>query len=155
MGIRAGASGFGAQEHIASRARGHESSQPLDPRSRGFLHSAAMPGADEAEVRRLVREAVERATVKETNGRRMFAGAVSVEACFTMRRPKRAKGREFPSVAPDLDKLLRRTFDGLTSSGVWEDDSRVVSVSASKVYPKQGKDALAVPGAVIRIWEAA
>ena len=60
MGIRAGASGFGAQEHIASRARGHESSQPLDPRSRGFLHSAAMPGADEAEVRRLVREAVER-----------------------------------------------------------------------------------------------
>jgi Holliday junction resolvase RusA-like endonuclease len=101
------------------------------------------------------REAVERATVKETNGRRMFAGAVSVEACFTMRRPKRAKGREFPSVAPDLDKLLRSTFDGLTSSGVWEDDSRVVSVSASKVYPKQGKDALAVPGAVIRIWEAA
>ena len=35
---------------------------------------------------------------------------------------------------PDLDKLLRSTFDAITTAGVWRDDAQVVVVSASKSY---------------------
>ena len=39
-----------------------------------------------------------------------------------------------PHRVPDLDKLIRSTFDALTTANVWEDDARVVAVEALKVY---------------------
>jgi Holliday junction resolvase RusA-like endonuclease len=50
-------------------------------------------------------------------------------------------------VRPDLDKLLRSTLDGLTDAGVWRDDSQVVSISAAKVYAKNGD----TPGVIIEV----
>jgi crossover junction endodeoxyribonuclease RusA len=78
-------------------------------------------------------------------------GPVGLEITFTVRRPKSAKEDALPDNRPDLSKLVRSTEDGLTDAGVWEDDARVVTCMARKVYPGAHPDSLPVPGAVIRI----
>ena len=80
----------------------------------------------------------------------LFRGPVAVDVTFTLLRPKSAKAGARPAGRPDIDKLVRSTFDALTTSGVWEDDGRVVSLIAEKVYVG-GLDALPVPGAVITV----
>jgi Holliday junction resolvase RusA-like endonuclease len=52
---------------------------------------------------------------------------------FYMPRPKTVN-RPSPSVPPDLDKLIRAVFDSLKDSGIVADDSRIVRVSARKLY---------------------
>jgi crossover junction endodeoxyribonuclease RusA len=42
--------------------------------------------------------------------------------------------RRMPSVAPDLDKLIRAVGDALTQANAITDDSRIVRISARKVY---------------------
>lgn len=65
---------------------------------------------------------------------RPLDGAVRVVASFVLPRPRSVR-REYPSVRPDVDKLLRALFDGITDAEVvWRDDSQVVSVETSKVY---------------------
>ncbi len=83
-------------------------------------------------------------------------GAVAVEMTFTMKKSKSApKTRKtWPDRRPDLSKLVRSTEDALTDAGVWEDDSRVVSLYARKVFPGEGVDALPSLGAVIKITPA-
>ena len=66
-------------------------------------------------------------------GRESLAGAVSVEVRFVFERPKTVK-RDTPHVKPDIDKLLRALFDGVTDAKVWLDDAQVVRVNATKVY---------------------
>lgn len=82
-----------------------------------------------------------------------ICGAVTVEMVFTMPKPKSAPKtyRTWPDRQPDLDKLCRSTLDSLVMSGAIEDDARVVSLLARKAFPLESKDALDVPGAVIRI----
>jgi len=58
---------------------------------------------------------------------------VEIGLVFYLARPKSVK-REWPSVKPDLDKLIRSTFDGLTTGGLYIDDALVIAVSASKEY---------------------
>lgn len=52
---------------------------------------------------------------------------------FYMPKPKTVD-RQLPSVSPDLDKLIRAVGDSLTDSGVVTDDSRIVRISARKLY---------------------
>ena len=52
---------------------------------------------------------------------------------FYLPKPKTVN-RPLPSVSPDLDKLIRAVGDSLTDSGVVADDSRIVRISARKVY---------------------
>lgn len=53
---------------------------------------------------------------------------------------------------PDLDKLLRSTWDALASAGVYENDSRVAQVWAQKTYPTtETTDSLDRPGARIHL----
>jgi Holliday junction resolvase RusA-like endonuclease len=82
-----------------------------------------------------------------------FIGAVRVSIVFTIQKPKSApkKWRTYPDRKPDIDKLVRSTFDALTDVGVFEDDARVVELTASKVFPGEGERALTVPGAVITV----
>ena len=54
--------------------------------------------------------------------------------------------RATPSVAPDLDKLVRAVGDALAIAGVYTDDSRIVRISARKLYA-QGIE----PGATISV----
>lgn len=51
-----------------------------------------------------------------------------------MPRPKAwGKNRQDPMTErPDVDKLLRSTLDGLTTSGIIKDDSHVVQVQGTK-----------------------
>ncbi len=80
-----------------------------------------------------------------------IVGPVRVKMIFTLPKPKSApKRRLWPDRKPDLSKLVRSTEDALTDAGVWEDDARIVSCDAHKVYVGDGC-ALDVPGAVIRI----
>lgn len=58
---------------------------------------------------------------------------VEIALVFYLPRPKTVS-RKFPSVKPDLDKLIRSTFDGLTTGGLYTDDALVIAVSASKEY---------------------
>lgn len=64
---------------------------------------------------------------------------------FYMPRPASVK-RPVPSVAPDLDKLVRAVGDALAIAGVYTDDSRIVRISARKLYA-QGIE----PGASISV----
>jgi len=59
--------------------------------------------------------------------------AVEIALVFHLPRPKTVT-RRWPAVKPDLDKLIRSTFDGLTTGGLYTDDALVIAVSASKQY---------------------
>lgn len=83
-------------------------------------------------------------------------GPLSVEVVFTVRKPASAPKTRvtWPTTrdSGDIDKLLRSTFDALTTGGAVADDSRIVEVVSRKVFPGEGLDALETPGAVIRVW---
>lgn len=83
-------------------------------------------------------------------------GPLSVEIVFTVRKPASAPKTRvtWPTTrdSGDIDKLLRSTFDALTTAGAIADDSRIVEITARKVFPGEGLDALETPGAVIRVW---
>lgn len=64
---------------------------------------------------------------------------------FYLPKPKTVD-RALPTVPPDLDKLVRAVFDSLKDAGVVADDSRIVRVSARKLYA-QGIE----PGASISV----
>jgi Holliday junction resolvase RusA-like endonuclease len=80
-------------------------------------------------------------------------GPVVAEMVFTLPKPKSAPKtrRTWPDRKPDLDKLIRSTCDALSTAGSYEDDARIVGVTAWKVFPGEGEDALDVPGCVIRL----
>lgn len=64
----------------------------------------------------------------------MLLGPIRVEATFVMPRGKSVK-RPLPSVTPDLDKLIRALFDGITDAKtVWRDDAQVVQIAIDEVY---------------------
>lgn len=74
---------------------------------------------------------------------------------FILARPKThydSKGRirvryadVRPTTRPDLDKLTRAVFDGLTQGGILEDDARVHTLIATKRYVNPDLD-YPVPG---------
>lgn len=84
--------------------------------------------------------------------------SLHVQACFYFARPRshyrtgrnsdhlRPDAPEYVTGRPDLDKLLRSTFDALGEAGVYHDDAQVVRVEAVKFYA----DACP-PGAVLRV----
>lgn len=78
------------------------------------------------------RKAVATAAASVSRGAPIDA-PVEVRVMFGIERPASVT-REWPSVAPDVDKLARAVLDGLTDSGLISDDSRVVRLVAEKVY---------------------
>lgn len=79
------------------------------------------------------RDSVAAAARDAMNGHLPIDDAVDVSVTFDFIRPKSSK-REYPSVIPDVDKLLRTVLDGLTAGGALRDDARVVNVTARKRY---------------------
>lgn len=71
----------------------------------------------------------------------LFRGPVVMQVHFRLDPARRVDG------PPDLDKLLRSTWDALTSARVWEDDGRVIAVWADKISAEQ-------TGADIEVWGA-
>lgn len=72
-------------------------------------------------------------------------GPLVLSVDFYLPAPAKSKFGDKPAGPPDLDKLLRSTCDGLTSSGIIADDARIVSIHARKHW------AIDEPGAHIRI----
>lgn len=72
-------------------------------------------------------------------------GPCELNVMFLMPKPASVK-RPSPSVAPDLDKLIRSVGDALAIAGVYTDDSRITRISARKLYA-QGVE----PGATITV----
>lgn len=68
-------------------------------------------------------------------GYKPVSNAVRVVITFIMKPPKTVT-RRYPSVKPDLDKLIRAVLDGLTEVA-YVDDQQVVHVEASKLYGEQ------------------
>ena len=59
-------------------------------------------------------------------------GAVRLDIIFGMPKPRTVK-RSQPSVAPDLDKLIRAVLDSLTAIA-YLDDGQVTEINSTKVY---------------------
>lgn len=78
-------------------------------------------------------------------------GPLRVRMVFTLPKPASAPKRRqtWPMRTPDGSKLQRSTEDALTDAGVWADDARVVEWTGAKRYPREGDDALHIPGARI------
>ena len=62
-------------------------------------------------------------------------GAVKLDLLFVMPKPKTVK-RTHPTVAPDLDKLIRAALDAMTAIA-YVDDGQVTEITAQKVYGPQ------------------
>ena len=77
-------------------------------------------------------------------GAKPVDGAIGIEIIFRVKRPKTVK-RDYPTVAPDLDKYIRGVLDALTGIG-YIDDSQVIDIKAEKVYSDS-------PGADIKIFQ--
>jgi len=84
--------------------------------------------------RKAVSDAVKQAMIDSGDSSK-FEGAVKLEAVFYLTR-KKSVTRPYPTVPPDLDKVLRSLMDGITAKGegVWDDDSQVVRLEVSKKY---------------------
>jgi Holliday junction resolvase RusA-like endonuclease len=100
------------------------------------------------------REAVKHAALDARGETPPLDGAVGVTVIFTIPKPTSAPKRRqtWPAKRPDIDKLLRSTFDALGEAGVWLDDAQVIAVSASKAFPGEAFGALDVPGARLHIY---
>lgn len=61
---------------------------------------------------------------------------VEIELVFRMTKP-RTVTRSEPSVAPDLDKLIRAVLDALTAVA-YRDDGQVTRITATKEYGTPG-----------------
>ena len=65
-------------------------------------------------------------------GARPEKNPVAIDLVFVQLKPKTVKRNE-PSVAPDLDKLIRGVLDALTAIA-YVDDGQVTEIYARKVY---------------------
>lgn len=93
-----------------------------------------------------------RAVLDELGRPAPMDGALIGRMVFSFLRPpsvKRSK-RPYPSVYPDLSKLLRATEDALKAAGVIRDDALIVDYTRlAKVYCNEDPEALDRPGCLI------
>ncbi len=85
------------------------------------------------------REDVSDAAAKVMDGREPLNGDLFVAITFFMKRPKTVK-RQYPNVAPDVDKMTRGVLDALKFGNVYVDDARVVACMALKEYAQTPED---------------
>lgn len=81
-----------------------------------------------------------------------YEGAVVMRLVVSLRRPPSVSRRKrpYPSVAPDVDKLMRAVGDALQKCGVVIDDAQIVDFTRlAKVYCNEDPESLEVPGARI------
>ena len=90
-----------------------------------------------------------------------YAGPVAVSIDFYLPRPTSTPKRvTVPAKKPDIDKLIRSTLDALVTAGVIEDDARVVTISAAKLFVGTPRTSIMAPfpamtsqGCIINIFE--
>lgn len=105
------------------------------------------------------REDVKQAALEVRQYHGVLDGAIFAHCTFFMPRPKshfrtgrnahllRDGAPQWPVHKPDLDKLLRSTFDAIGSAALWRDDCQVVQVHAALHYATDARP----PGARIAL----
>lgn len=89
------------------------------------------------------REAVSEACLKVMDAQHIWVpmdGCLEVHLDFYMPPIKSAPDRCHPNTAPDIDKLVRSTFDGITRSQLWKDDARVVGLTTWEYFAESLED---------------
>ncbi len=61
-----------------------------------------------------------------------LTGPLAVKVAFYLTKPKSVR-REYPTVTPDTDNLLKSCFDAMNGL-LWEDDCQIVNIEAAKRY---------------------
>lgn len=101
----------------------------------GFIKNGRVVMVESSKKVKPWREAVAATTTRQLENLYGFPIAEPCEIALVFHLPKpKTVTRIWPSVKPDLDKLIRSTFDGLTTGGLYTDDALVIAVSASKQY---------------------
>jgi Holliday junction resolvase RusA-like endonuclease len=72
------------------------------------------------------------AYAREAYSGELLEGALELTLMFRLVKPKSSK-RKYPTVRPDLTKLIRSTEDAMKGI-IWHDDSQVVLQQTKKVY---------------------
>lgn len=87
------------------------------------------------------------ATAQRYVSEKIYDGAVSLEVEFYFMRPASVseKKRPFPTVKPDLDKLVRSVGDALKGV-IYTEDARIVRLIASKDYGDRPQVVIRVSG---------
>jgi crossover junction endodeoxyribonuclease RusA len=121
---------------------GFEATIPGEPVPKGSMRVVTNHATGKAQLvpmlstnqKRWVRAANAAVTKQEV----LHAGPVSASLTFWMTRPKSVpvKKRQYPTVAPDLDKMARNVLDVLTGR-VIKDDAQVVDLFACKRYASE------------------
>lgn len=97
----------------------------------GFIKNGRVVMVEASKKVKPWREAVAAETQAKVSS--ALQNPVEISLVFHLPKPKTVT-RTWPAVKPDLDKLIRSTFDGLTTGGLYTDDALVIAVSASKQY---------------------
>lgn len=97
----------------------------------GFIKNGRVVMVEASKKVKPWREAVAAETQAKVSS--ALQNPVKISLVFHLPKPKTVT-RTWPAVKPDLDKLIRSTFDGLTTGGLYTDDALVIAVSASKQY---------------------
>jgi Holliday junction resolvase RusA-like endonuclease len=101
----------------------------------GFIKNGRVVMVESSKKVKPWREAVAAQTSSQLENLYDFPMTKPVEIALVFHLPKpKTVTRKWPAVKPDLDKLIRSTFDGLTTGGLYTDDALVIAVSASKQY---------------------
>ena len=72
------------------------------------------------------------ALAAKLNQIKKFEGPVAMTLDFEVKKPRTVK-RDYPTVPPDLDKLIRAVLDALTGIA-YHDDAQVVHLITTKIY---------------------
>lgn len=79
-------------------------------------------------------DSVREAAAKAHGKRPPLVGALLFEATFYLRRPMTHHAHEYSAETPDLDKLERAVYDGITKSHAWRDDKQAARNITEKRY---------------------
>lgn len=71
-----------------------------------------------------------------------ISGPLVLHLDFYLKKPKTVR-RKYPEVRPDLDNLIKNILDGLNGV-LFNDDSQIIGIYATKRYDKRGKITLQV-----------
>lgn len=101
----------------------------------GFIKNGRVVMVESSKKVKPWREAVAATTKRQVENLYGFpiSEPCEIALVFHLLKPKTVT-RKRPAVKPDLDKLIRSTFDGLTTGGLYTDDALVIEVSATKLY---------------------
>lgn len=115
--------------------------QPAGSKTAGVTKGGKMFVRDSAKRGAPWRREVARTAAEAMNGTGLLDGPLSLAVTFVVPRPKghygarglRPSAPAYPTVRPDVTKLLRAVEDAATGI-VWRDDAQVVIQHACKTY---------------------